>query len=208
MGISAQDEQTTFHSSSEFLGFASEIAFLISPHKFSMGLRSGDWAGHSITSIFFVWNQDVARLLVCLGSLSCWNAHFGGISSSAYGNISSSSILMHSNWPMVNAMNGPNTVVWKSSPYHDFCATMLHRLHSGLWLELPGSRLTFCPRPLDPKRTILLICPQNAISLWADRCVSWQNFDPLCTSRFFQQWCFTGASCWWLRSNICNGTCR
>ncbi|CAI9550935.1 unnamed protein product, partial [Staurois parvus] len=35
------------------------------PHKFSIGLRSGDWAGHSITSILLVWNQDVARLLVC-----------------------------------------------------------------------------------------------------------------------------------------------
>ncbi len=82
-GIPAQDECTTYHNSSAFLGFASETAFLMSPHKFSIGLRSGDWAGHSITLILLVWNQDAARLLMCLGSLSCWNTHFNGISSSA-----------------------------------------------------------------------------------------------------------------------------
>ncbi len=60
-----------YHNSSAFLGFASETVFLMSPHKFSIGLRSGDWAGRSITLILLVWNQDAARLLVCLGSLSC-----------------------------------------------------------------------------------------------------------------------------------------
>ncbi len=82
-GIPAQDDCTTYHNSSAFLGFASETAFLMSPHKFSIGLRSGDWAGHSITLILLVLNQDAARLLVCLGLLSCWNTHFKGISSLA-----------------------------------------------------------------------------------------------------------------------------
>ena len=30
----------------------------MSPPKFSIGLWSGDWAGHSITLILLVWNQD------------------------------------------------------------------------------------------------------------------------------------------------------
>ncbi len=59
--IPAQDDCTAHHSSSAFLGFASETVFLMSPHKFSVGLRSGDWA---------------ARLLACLGLLSCWKGHF------------------------------------------------------------------------------------------------------------------------------------
>ncbi len=63
-GILAQDDCTTDHSSSAFHGFASETACLMSPHRFSIGLRSGDWAGHSITLILLVWNQVIARLLV------------------------------------------------------------------------------------------------------------------------------------------------
>ncbi len=35
-GIPAQDD-CTYHNSSAFLGFASETAFLMSPHKFSIG---------------------------------------------------------------------------------------------------------------------------------------------------------------------------
>ncbi len=69
-GIPAQYDCTTHYNYSAFLGFASETSILMSPHKFSIGLRSGDWAGHSITLILLVWNQDDARLLVCLGSLS------------------------------------------------------------------------------------------------------------------------------------------
>uniref|UniRef100_A0A9J7ZQK9 Transposase n=1 Tax=Cyprinus carpio carpio TaxID=630221 RepID=A0A9J7ZQK9_CYPCA len=42
--IPLHDSLTTFHNSFTFLGFASETAFLTSPHKFSIGLRSGDWA--------------------------------------------------------------------------------------------------------------------------------------------------------------------
>lgn len=39
----------------------------ISTHMFSIGLRSGDWAGPSITLILPVWNQSAAPLLVCSG---------------------------------------------------------------------------------------------------------------------------------------------
>lgn len=76
--VAAQANWTTFHRFSVFLGFASKTEFLRSHHKFSIRLRSRDWAG-----LFLVCNQDVTCLLVCLGSLFCWNTHFRGISFSA-----------------------------------------------------------------------------------------------------------------------------
>ena len=38
----------------------------------SIGLRSGDWGGHTMTSNSWSSNHFLAFLLVCLGSLSCW----------------------------------------------------------------------------------------------------------------------------------------
>lgn len=49
--IPAQDDCTTFHHSSAFLGFN---AFWMSPHTFYIGLRSGDWGGHFITLILML----------------------------------------------------------------------------------------------------------------------------------------------------------
>ncbi len=43
-------------------------------HRFSMGLRSGDWLGHSRTLMCFFLSHSFAALL-CFGSLSCWNTH-------------------------------------------------------------------------------------------------------------------------------------
>ncbi len=75
--IPAQDD------SSAFLGFCLRNSiFDVTPQVFYW-IKSGDWAGHSITFILLVCNQDAARLLVCLRLLSCWNTHFKGISSSA-----------------------------------------------------------------------------------------------------------------------------
>ncbi|KAG9463069.1 hypothetical protein GDO78_022510 [Eleutherodactylus coqui] len=41
-------------------------------HKFSMGLRSGDWLGHSMTLMCFFLIHSFVALAVCFGSLSCW----------------------------------------------------------------------------------------------------------------------------------------
>ncbi len=40
--------------------------------RFSMGLRSGDWLGHSRTLICFLRSHSFVARAVCLGSLSCW----------------------------------------------------------------------------------------------------------------------------------------
>ncbi len=46
--------------------------------RFSMGLRSGDWLGHSRTLKFFLRSHSFVARAVCLGSLSCWKTqpHF------------------------------------------------------------------------------------------------------------------------------------
>ncbi len=41
-------------------------------HRFSMGLRSGDWLGHSRTLKCFLRSHSFVARAVCLGSLSCW----------------------------------------------------------------------------------------------------------------------------------------
>ncbi len=40
--------------------------------RFSMGLRSGDWLGHSRTVKCFLRSHSFIARVVCLGSLSCW----------------------------------------------------------------------------------------------------------------------------------------
>ncbi len=40
--------------------------------RFSMGLRSGDWLGHSRTLKCFLRSHSFVARAVCLGSLSCW----------------------------------------------------------------------------------------------------------------------------------------
>ncbi len=48
-------------------------------HRVSMGLRSGDWLGHSRTLKCFLRSHSLVALAVCLGSLSCWKTQLGAI---------------------------------------------------------------------------------------------------------------------------------
>ena len=64
--------------------------------KFSIGLRSRDWGGHSIMSQMFL-----AFLLVCLGSLSWWKTQINGITSSAYSSITFCRISTQTCWSMI-----------------------------------------------------------------------------------------------------------
>ncbi len=43
------------------------------PHRCSIGFKSGDMLGQSITFTLSFFSKAVVVLQVCLGSLSCWN---------------------------------------------------------------------------------------------------------------------------------------
>jgi len=83
--------------------------------KFSIGFKSGDCAGHGITSICYWLNHSLTNLLVCLGSLSCWNVHIKDISSSVYGRMSFLSIFTKTCWPMISSIKrmGPTPLYEK-----------------------------------------------------------------------------------------------
>ena len=44
-----------------------------SPHTFSIGFKSGLWAGQSIVLMLRNNNQSLVRWAVCIDALSCWN---------------------------------------------------------------------------------------------------------------------------------------
>ncbi len=58
-----------------FWGWRLATQTFSSLHRFSMGLRSGDWLGHSRTLMCFFLSHYFVALAVCFGSLSCWNTH-------------------------------------------------------------------------------------------------------------------------------------
>ncbi len=58
--------------SSELLGLVTLIFFLTIPHTFSMGFRSGEFAGQSSTVTPWSLNQFLVPLAVWAGAKSCW----------------------------------------------------------------------------------------------------------------------------------------
>lgn len=151
-GIPAQDDFTTFHSSSAFLGFASETALLIAPYKFSIGLWSGNWSGHSITLTLL--EPRYYTLAGVFGIIVPFQGHFLFSKRQYDLKYFDISKLVHDPW---YAINGTNTMVGETARYHEACSTMFHSLQSVLWLEFSvGGHLTRTLWPLDSKRTILL----------------------------------------------------
>ncbi len=59
-------------SSSALLGLAYHIFLFTIPHRFSMGLRSGEIAGQLRTGIPWSLNQVLVALALCEGAKSCW----------------------------------------------------------------------------------------------------------------------------------------
>ena len=59
-------------SSSALLSLAYRIFLFTIPHRFSMGLRSGEFAGQLRTGIPWSLNQVLAALALCAGAKSCW----------------------------------------------------------------------------------------------------------------------------------------
>ena len=58
--------------SSALLGLAYPILLFTIPHRFSMGLRSGEFAGQLRTGIPWSLNRVLVALALCAGAKSCW----------------------------------------------------------------------------------------------------------------------------------------
>ncbi len=106
--------------------------------RFSMGLRSGDWLGHSRTLKCFLRSHSFVARAVCLGSLSCWktqsrfifNALADGrrfsLKISRYMAIHSFLYTDQSSWSLCR----------KTAPKHDVSTPMLHSRYGVLWMQL------------------------------------------------------------------------
>ncbi len=71
-GMEAQVSLTVAFSSSAFFGLLFLIFLLTIPHRFSMGFRSGEFAGQSSTPTPWSFNQLLVLLAVWAGAKSCW----------------------------------------------------------------------------------------------------------------------------------------
>ncbi len=71
-GMEAQVSLTVSFSSSAFFGLLFLIFFLTISHRFSMGFRSGEFAGQSSTPTPWSLNQILVLLAVWAGAKSCW----------------------------------------------------------------------------------------------------------------------------------------
>ncbi len=71
-GMEAQVSLTVAFSSSAFFGLLFLIFLLTIPHSFSMGFRSGEFAGQSSTPTPWSFNQLLVLLAVWAGAKSCW----------------------------------------------------------------------------------------------------------------------------------------
>ena len=74
-GIFAHSSRQNCSSSFKLYGFRWCTAIFKSYHRFSIGLRSELWLGHSKTFKCFPLNHLSVCLAVCLGSLSCWKGN-------------------------------------------------------------------------------------------------------------------------------------
>ncbi len=70
--MGAQVSLTVAFSSAEFFGLLFLIFLLTIPHRFSLGFRSGEFAGQSSTPEQWSFNQLLVLLAVWLGAKFCW----------------------------------------------------------------------------------------------------------------------------------------
>ncbi len=70
--MEAQVSLTAAFSSSAFFGLLFLIFLLTIPQRFSMGFRSGEFAGQSSTPTPWSFNQLLVLLAVWAGAKSCW----------------------------------------------------------------------------------------------------------------------------------------
>ncbi len=142
-GVEAQVSLTVAFSSSAFFGLLFLIFLLTIPHRFSMGFRSGEFAGQSSTPTPGSFNQLLVLLAVCAGAKSCWKMKSASLKS----------------WPaghfLVNGCSNvgfqktqwTNTSRWHCTPNHH----RLWKLNTGL--QATGA-MCFSTLPPDSRTVV------------------------------------------------------
>ncbi len=107
--------------------------------RFSMGLRSGDWLGHSRTLKCFLRSHSFVAQAVCLGSLSCWKTQprfiFNALADGRRFSLKISRYMA----PFIlsfTQISRPGSFAEKTAPKHDVSTPMLHRRYGVLWMQL------------------------------------------------------------------------
>ncbi len=96
-GMEAQVSLTVAFSSSVFFGLLFLIFLLTIHNRFSMGFRSGEFAGQSSTPTPWSFNQLLVLLAVWVGTKSCWKMKSASLKSwSAEGSMKCSKISWYS----------------------------------------------------------------------------------------------------------------
>ncbi len=114
-------------------------------HRFSMGLRSGDWLGHSKTLMCFFLSHSFIALAVCFGSLSCWNTHlrpiFNALALTVHGPVHHTFDAVQLSCPLSR----------KTPPKHNVSTSMFDSGDGVLWVigsipPLPNMRVELMPK--------------------------------------------------------------
>ena len=106
-----------------FLGCFETQSFS-SLHRFTIGLRSKNLLGHSMTLIWFLLSNSFVALAVCFGLLACWNTHSRHIF-----RVLAESFIQDFNkcgtvhWHL-NLVKSPCTVCTKNTPKHNVLAAL------------------------------------------------------------------------------------
>ncbi len=107
--------------------------------RFSMGLRSGDWLGHSRTLKCFLRSHSFVARAVCLGSLSCWKTQprfiFNALADGRRFSLKISRYMapIHS---FLYTDQSSWSLCRKTAPKHDVSTPMLHSRYGVLWMQL------------------------------------------------------------------------
>ena len=110
-------------------------------HRFSIGIRSGDWAGHFSIWILFDTSQSFTTFNVCLGSLLCWNNHSSSIKLLKYEKRLFFSISLYFGMFIIPSMrtSGPST--FAENTFQTLLSPCLTR---GIWYLLSYCEPTGC----------------------------------------------------------------
>ncbi len=157
-------------SSSALLGLAYRIFRFTIPHRFSMGLRSGEFAGQLRTGMPWSLNQVLVALALCAGAKFCWKMKSASPKSwSAAGSMKCSKTSWYTAVLTLDLRKQwTNTSRWHGTPNHHW----LWKLYTG-----PQATWILCLSSLPPDSGTL-ISKGNAKCTF----IREHNFGPLSSS--------------------------